>query len=202
MTPRGRPNLTFKGRPWEVDSGRPQDVLTTSSRGNSSLKLGCPKIYQNFFFRTYSIDQIYLKAFQHSRCIENPVRLLRWCIFCEDGAFFVKLVHNFLAVNCFHERTSWQNLDWVFNTPLILPSNGIWQTYRPIAETNTFRFGVSLTCLLCVKGKRIGKKIYYRKIEYITSDSKNFQAYVQETITCMVIQHKSTLNLRLLFMNT
>ena len=35
MTSRGRLNLTFKGRPSEVDSGRPQDVLGTSLRGFS-----------------------------------------------------------------------------------------------------------------------------------------------------------------------
>ena len=35
MTSRGRLNLMFKGRPWEVDSGRPQDVLRTSPRGPS-----------------------------------------------------------------------------------------------------------------------------------------------------------------------
>ena len=33
MTSRGRLNLTFKGHPWEVDSGRPQNVLRTSPRG-------------------------------------------------------------------------------------------------------------------------------------------------------------------------
>ena len=32
---------------------------------------------------TYSNDQIFLKAFQHSRYIENPVKPLRWGIFCE-----------------------------------------------------------------------------------------------------------------------
>ena len=35
LRPQGRLNLTFKGRPWEVDSGRPQDVLRTSPRGPS-----------------------------------------------------------------------------------------------------------------------------------------------------------------------
>ena len=34
----GRPNLTFKGRCWKVDSGRPQDVLRTS-----------PWMSENFF---------------------------------------------------------------------------------------------------------------------------------------------------------
>ena len=43
-------------------------------------------MFQHFFklfFQTYSIDQIYLKAFQYSRCIENPVKLLRWSMFCK-----------------------------------------------------------------------------------------------------------------------
>ena len=57
-------------------SGRPQRILRV-------LKLGCPNVFVNFSFRTYSIDQIYLKAFRHSRCIENPVKLLRWSIFWE-----------------------------------------------------------------------------------------------------------------------
>ena len=34
MTSRGRLNLMFKGCPWKVDSGRPQDVLRTSPRGS------------------------------------------------------------------------------------------------------------------------------------------------------------------------
>ena len=74
MTSRGRRNLTFKGRSWEVDSGRPLEDLW------STPKLRHPKISFNFSLRTYSIDQIYLKACQHSRCIENPVKLLRLSI--------------------------------------------------------------------------------------------------------------------------
>ena len=35
MRSRGRLNLTFKWRPWEVDSGRPQEVLRTTPRGPS-----------------------------------------------------------------------------------------------------------------------------------------------------------------------
>ena len=35
ITSRGCLNLTFKWRPWEVDSGRPQDVFRTSPRGPS-----------------------------------------------------------------------------------------------------------------------------------------------------------------------
>ena len=81
-----RPNLTFKGRPWEIGSECPQDVLRTSSRGFKLrvLKLACPStFFVNFSYKIYSIDQIYLKAFQHSRCTENPVKLLRWRIFCK-----------------------------------------------------------------------------------------------------------------------
>ena len=33
MLSRGLLTLTFKGRPWEVDSGHPQDVVRTSPRG-------------------------------------------------------------------------------------------------------------------------------------------------------------------------
>ena len=79
----GRPNLTFKRRPWEVNSGPlPQDVLRTSPRRPSEYSnLDIPKIFFNFSFRTNSLDHIYLKAFQHSRCIENAVKLLRWSIF-------------------------------------------------------------------------------------------------------------------------
>ena len=65
MTSRGRPNLTFKGRPWEVDSGRPLEDLQSTQ---TFLNL---------------IDWPNLKAFQRSRCIENPVKLLRWSIFCK-----------------------------------------------------------------------------------------------------------------------
>ena len=70
-----RPNLTFKGRPWEVDLGRPLEDLQSAQTW----------MFQHFWdssFRTYSIDQIYLKAFRHSRCCENPVKLQRWSIFC------------------------------------------------------------------------------------------------------------------------
>ena len=55
------------------------------------LKLGCPNIFFNFSFRTYLIDQTYLKALQYSRCIENPLKL----------SFSVQLVNDFLAVNFF-----------------------------------------------------------------------------------------------------
>ena len=87
MTSRGRPNLMFKERPWEVDSGCALDVLRTFHRGFKLgiLKLRCPSIFFffNFSSRTFSINQIYLKSFQHSRCIENQVKLLRWRSFCK-----------------------------------------------------------------------------------------------------------------------
>ena len=49
MKSRGHPNLAFKGRTWDADSGRSQDVLMTSPRGPSDYSnldvptyLGCP----------------------------------------------------------------------------------------------------------------------------------------------------------------
>ena len=69
---------------WGVDSGRPQELLRTSPRRPSEYpNVDAPNIFFNFSFRTYSTDQIYRKAFQHSRCIENPVKLLGWSIFCK-----------------------------------------------------------------------------------------------------------------------
>ena len=128
----------------------------------------------NCSFRTCSIGQIYLKAFQRSRCIENPVKFLKLVF---KLAFSTKLVNDFLAVNYFRERTSSQKLDWVLNTPLILSSNVIWHAYRLMAETKIFRLGLSLICLLHDKEESIGKKNYYRK--HITSNTEHFQAYLQ-----------------------
>ena len=96
VTSWGRPNLTFKGHPWEVDLGLPRDVLRTSPRRPSEHSNLDVPIFVNFYFRTYSIDQIYLKSFQHSRCIENPVKLLRWSIFRKTFSpltIFVKELH-------------------------------------------------------------------------------------------------------------
>ena len=76
MTSRGLSNLMFKGRPQEVDSGRPQDFLRSSpGRSSKYSHLDVPK-----FLLTFLSELI---AFQHSRCTENPVKLLRWSIFCE-----------------------------------------------------------------------------------------------------------------------
>ena len=64
--------------------------------------------------------------------------------------------------------------------PLILSSDVIWHAYRSIAETKILRLGVSLICPLYVKkGEWIGKKLYYRKMKYITSSKENFKVYLQ-----------------------
>ena len=83
MTSKGRPNLTFKGRPWEVDG---RDVPRTLSwhllkglkarlREDVRSSVGGPNIYFCFSFRAYSFDQIDLKGIQHSTCVESPVEL-------------------------------------------------------------------------------------------------------------------------------
>ena len=90
--PQGRPNLTswdvLKWRPGDILIWRPKDlpgrlIWDVPQKTFKALKLECPKISFNFSFRTYSIDQIYLKAFQHSRCIQNLVKRLEWSVFCE-----------------------------------------------------------------------------------------------------------------------
>ena len=86
-----RPGDTLKWRPgdvliwrsWEIDSGCPQDDLGTSPRGPLEYSNLHAQFFLIFLFRTYLIDQIYLKVFQHSRCIKNPVKLLIWSIFCK-----------------------------------------------------------------------------------------------------------------------
>ena len=75
-----RPGDALIWRSWYVSGRLIQDVPRTFS---GCPKLGCPKIYFNHSFRIYSIHQIYLKAFQHSRCTEKPVKLLNCSIFCE-----------------------------------------------------------------------------------------------------------------------
>ena len=67
-----------------------------------------------------------------------------------------------------------------------------------MAETKIFRLGVSLICPLYLKKEEwIGKKLYYKKIKYIPSNTEN----VKVIIIFLIIQYKSTLNLRLLYMN-
>ena len=76
MTFRGHPNLTSNERPWEVGSEHTHDVFRTSPSGLSKHVFGtmwviCSMslIFCYFSFRTYSIDQIYLKEIQYSRYI-------------------------------------------------------------------------------------------------------------------------------------
>ena len=93
-----RPGEVLTSCPGDVLKWRPEDVLiwhsrdvpgkliwdvprTFSGRPLGDLQSAQTCMSQHFFSsRTYSIDQIYLKTFQHSRCIENPVKLLRWRI--------------------------------------------------------------------------------------------------------------------------
>ena len=94
-------------RPWDVLKWRPGDVLIWCSRNvpgrsirdvpwtfsgrsieDSNLEYSNFDVPAFFFFfnfssRTFSINQIYLKSFQHSRCIENQVKLLRRRSFCK-----------------------------------------------------------------------------------------------------------------------
>ena len=63
---------------------------------------------------------------------------------------------------------------------LILSSNVIWHAYRLITETKIFRLGISLIYFIVyVKEEFIGKKVYYRKIQYITSNNESFKTYLQ-----------------------
>ena len=80
MTSKARLNLAFKGRRWEVDLGRPQYVLRTSPRGPWEYSNLDSKFFLKFFFQNL-FGWPNLKAFQHWRCIENPVKLLRWSVF-------------------------------------------------------------------------------------------------------------------------
>ena len=76
VVPIWRPGDALKWRPWEVVFWRSRDVP-------GRLIQDVPYRFKfKFSFRTYSIDQIYLKALQRSRCTENTVKLLRWSVFC------------------------------------------------------------------------------------------------------------------------
>ena len=79
--------------------------------------------------------------------------------------------------------------------PLILSSNVIWHAHRSIAETKIFSLAVSLICLLYVKKEEwIGKKIYYRKIKYITSNTENFDNSIQINIKFTFIVYELYMN--------
>ena len=91
-----RPGDVPVQRPGDVLKWRPGDVLTRRSRhvpgrlirDNPRKFSGRPLEYlestqtwmSKLFFQNL-FDWPNLKAFQHSRCIENSAKLLRWCIF-------------------------------------------------------------------------------------------------------------------------
>ena len=91
---RGRPNW----RPRNVLKWRPGDVLIWRSRdvpgrltrdvhrtfsGRHLEELESTQAWMSKSFFQNLFDWTNVKAFQHSRCIDNPVKLLRWSIFCE-----------------------------------------------------------------------------------------------------------------------
>ena len=106
MTSRRRTNLTTKGHPRGVDSGRPPDILENTSLERHGFICWIPYISFYFSFGAYSTDKIYLKAIQYSRCIYNPVELLTW-------SFSYKICEWFLVASYFRERASSQKLKWV-----------------------------------------------------------------------------------------
>ena len=64
--------------------------------------------------------------------------------------------------------------------PLVQSINVIWYAYRSIAETKIFRLGATLICRLYTK--EVVKKLYFRKMKYITSDTKNFEVHLREKL--------------------
>ena len=129
----------------------------------------------------YKSNSVFKVSLEHRRISKME-------LFCEISEWL-------LSANYFSVRTSSENVDWVLNTPLILSSNVIWHVDRSIAETKIFRLGVSLIRPWYVKKEEwIGKKLYYRKIKYITSNTENCKVYLQYLITFLKILYKSTLN--------
>ena len=86
----------------------------------------------------------------------------------------MKFVTDFLPLNYFRERTSSQKLDWILNTPLILSSNVIWNTYRLIAQTGNFQ------------GMDWQKSILQKDITYHISDN-SVQINIKFTFTVIYI---------------
>ena len=94
-----RPREVSIWRPGDVLKWRPGDVLIWRSRDvRGRLIRDVPKTFSGrplediestqtwmskFFGCQNLLDWPNLKAFQHSRYIENPVKLLRWSIFCK-----------------------------------------------------------------------------------------------------------------------
>ena len=86
----------------------------------------------------------------------------------------MKFVTDFLPLNYFRKRTSSQKLDWILNTPLILSSNVIWNTYRLIAQTGNFQ------------GMDWQKSILQKDITYHISDN-SVQINIKFTFTVIYI---------------
>ena len=63
MTSKGCTNLTFRGRPWEVDSGCPRMFSGRPLEDLQSTQTFMSRHFFKFSFRTYLIDQIYLIEF-------------------------------------------------------------------------------------------------------------------------------------------
>ena len=100
MTSTGRPNLMFKRRRWEVDLGRPQDVLRSSPRGPSEhSNLDVPKFLLNFLSDLIRLTKSISKHFSTQGVLRTQSNF-------QAGAFSEKLVNDFLVVNYFRERTS------------------------------------------------------------------------------------------------
>ena len=93
-----RPREVSIWRPGDVLKWRPGDVLIWPSRdvrgrlirevpktfsGRPLEDLESTQTWMSKFFFQNLFDWPNLKAFQHSSCIENSVKLLRWSIFCK-----------------------------------------------------------------------------------------------------------------------
>ena len=81
-----RPGDVLKWRPWDVLIWRSRDVPGRLIRDvprtfSEHSNLDAQNIFQLFFQNLF--DWPNLKVFKHSKCIENPVKLQRWSIFCK-----------------------------------------------------------------------------------------------------------------------
>ena len=188
----GRPTPTISGRPLRILFNHPGDVpiwrpledLQNTSLGQSEA-ISWMLLFS--FLNLFDWPYLYKSNSVFKVCLEHR-RISKMELFCEISEWL-------LSVNYFSVRTSSENVDWVLDTPLILSSNVIWHVDRSIAETKIFRLGVSLIRPWYVqKEEWIGKKLYYRKIKYITSNTENCKVYLQYLITFLKILYKSTLN--------
>ena len=132
----------------------------------------------NCSFRAYSIDQIYLKAFQHSRCCENPMKLLRCSNFCKISQYHFS---RWLFLKEIHRRslTGFSICLWYCLVMLFGMLIG--------CRDKIFRLDKPFICLLYIKEEWIGKKSIIQYLRYniskniyiIHSNTESFQAYLQ-----------------------